>query len=128
MLSSRATTLSSGASCCAGIRIDDIVKVDAKMMTVRVKGLLMIELCNEAITRDLDPEMPIRDGREYVAGPTASVRAEWFLAAIARKIDARVAKTSSCVGIRTLHGRKTKGMSACRMPFLRDAPNDLHSP
>lgn len=84
------------------MRIDDIVKVDAKMMTVNVKGLLMIELRNEAITRDFEPELLIRDGREYVAGPTASVRAEWFFATTARKTDAKVAKTSNCVGIKTL--------------------------
>ena len=43
------------------------------MMTVNVKGLLIIELRIRAMKRDLEWEIEIREGREYVAGPTASV-------------------------------------------------------
>lgn len=49
-----------------------MVNVEAKIVTVRVKGLQRMELCIDAYIRDLD--VAIREGREYAADPTASVK------------------------------------------------------
>lgn len=41
-----------------------MVNVEAKINTVRVKGLQIMELCIDVIMRDLDIVEPIREGRE----------------------------------------------------------------
>lgn len=64
MLSSKAKTLSRGASCCAGKEIDDSAKAAANMRTVKVKGLLRTALCIRETIPDFEAGEEVRARNE----------------------------------------------------------------